>query len=194
MFNIFKEIKKYLIKPESVYSHDYTNGKSNIKDLTETEDKGLITTYKDISCRIKPEIGRVKVEPIIDRLIPIFKNRDIEIISVSSNKGYQSQILQFYLRFDSTDEYPPDDIFDYYNEYLGRQITNLRQEYRVKYNLPPGSRLFLYELKRESIKAFVLDDMPISLIDSSRRFRTTGVMAFEETYMNTIVLDLELNI
>lgn len=196
MFNIVKEIKKYFsIKPRPVYNpYDYPHRKFDVQDLIENQNKDLIVAYRDINCRIKPEIGRIKVEPIIDQLIPIFKNRDIEIISVSSNKGYQSQSLQFYLRFDGTDEYPPDDIFDYYNEYLGRQIAKLRQEYRSKYNLPPGSRLFLYELKRERVEAFVLDDRPFSLAASSRNYRLTGELAVEKTYMTTITLKLELNI
>lgn len=196
MFSIVKELKKYLsIKPRPVYNpYDYPHRKFSAQDLLETVDKDLIVAYRDINCRIKPEIGRVKIEPIIDRLLPIFRNREIEVIATNNINGYKSQSLQFYLRFDGTDDYPPDDIFDYYNEYLGRQIAKLRQEYRAKYNLPPGSRLFLYELKRERVEAFILDDRPFSLAASSRNYRLTGELAVEKTYMTVINLELELNI
>lgn len=196
MFNIVKEIKKYLsIKPRPVYNpYDYPHRKFSAQDLLETVDKDLIVAYRDINCRIKPEVGRVNIEPIIDRLLPIFRSREIEVISANNINGYKSQSLQFYLRFDGTDEYPPDDIFQYYEEYLGKQITKLRREYIQKYGLISGTRFLLFTLKKERVEAFILDDRPFSLAASSRNYQLTGELAVEKTYITAITLELELNI
>jgi hypothetical protein len=185
---LLNRLSKYF-KFNSLYNvYDYPNIKYSISDLIEGDTIGdLITEYQGIPSRLRRRTGHVKIDPIIDSVLEILKNKDIEVKSISNFLlNYSGSKMVFYLRFDNTDEFPPYDIIEYYEQYIDAALKKLRDEYKLKYNLPPNCRLFLYNLKSDKLDDF--NNSPICLYESSR------TRDFKKIEVTQISLEIETNI
>lgn len=195
---LLNKLRKYFESTSRpIYNpYDYPHIKYSLQDLLEGDTVGdLITEYQGIPSRLRRRTGQLKIDPIISSILPILKNRDIEIKGISNFLSHHSgSTMVFYIRVDDSDEFPPDDIIQYYEQYIGRSLRKLRDEYKLKYNLPPGCRLFLYNFRVDKVDSIVFNDSPISLSESSRNYRLTGTQAFETIKVAQISLEIETNI
>jgi hypothetical protein len=172
--NIIKSIKKYLIiQPRPIYDpYNYPHTKPNIIDISND------------GCNIKYDVANID-------LLRMFQTRGIEVVNTKVS-NYDS-IIRYEIRIDDTDDLPPSDIVEYYDQYFGSYLAKIRHKYKIRYGLT-STRLYLHQMNIEKQKAIVLSDKPISLSESSRNYRLTGNQSVETVDIAYITLDIETSI